>query len=81
MNSNLLFCYLCIGLFQVLLVCDESVATDWSLLDEATISTENKELLAVIKNYENQTRDLVQVRLNYKKKKLGSVLLGFFLFL
>ena len=78
MNSNLLFGYLCITLFQILLVCGESVATDWSLLDKAMISTNNKELLSVIKNYENQTRDLVQVRLN--KNKLGSILFLFLFF-
>ena len=48
-------------------VCDTSAARDWGLLDKTLSSGDNKELLEVIDKYDNQTGDLVKVRLKQIK--------------
>ena len=54
-----------------------SAAQDWELLDETLLSEDNKELLEVIHKYDNQTDDLVKVRLKREKNSFCNFIFYF----
>ena len=69
--------FLTFSVFVCLTVFYTSAAQDWELLDETLLSEDNKELLEVIHKYDNQTDDLVKVRLKREKNSFCNFIFYF----